>query len=71
MILDLVLKVNLYIFVAINVTKVVLKITTNFCASIFQLQEQHRDKIVNSGTYSTTLTVNQRRAVAELVWDRW
>ena len=26
------------------------------CASMYQMQKQHRDKMINSGTYSTTLT---------------
>lgn len=42
----------------------------DFFAWMLQLQEQQRDKIINSGTYSTTLTVNEPRALAELVGER-
>ena len=40
------------------------------CKSTSQLQEQHRGKIINSDTYSTTLTINETRALAELVRER-
>ena len=42
----------------------------DFFAWMLQLQEQQRDKIINSGTYSTTLTVIEPRALAELVGER-
>ena len=37
------------------------------CQSISDLQQQYRDKILRAGTYSTTLTVNENRAVSSLV----
>ena len=40
------------------------------CQSISDLQQQYRDKILREGTYSTTLTVNENRAVASLVGER-
>ena len=40
------------------------------CQSISDLQQQYRDKILRTGTYSTTLTVNENRAVASLVGER-
>ena len=40
------------------------------CQPISDLQQQHRDKILKAGTYSTTLTVNEKRAVASLVGKR-
>ena len=40
------------------------------CTSISQLQEQHREKIINSGTYFTTLTINESGAVTGLVGER-
>ena len=65
-----VLNVNLYVFCG-NI----FKHSSNqhhqkLCASISQLQEQQRDNINNSPTYYTTLTINEARAVAELVGER-
>ena len=40
------------------------------CQSISDLQKQYRDKILRAGTYSTTLTLNENRAVASLVCER-
>ena len=39
------------------------------CQSISDLQQQHRYKILKAGTYSTTLTVNENRAVASLIGE--
>ena len=41
------------------------------CQSISDLQQQYRDKILRAGTYSTTLTVNENRAVASLIGERY
>ena len=40
------------------------------CQSISDLQQQHRDKILKAGTYLTTSTVNENRAVASLIGER-
>ena len=40
------------------------------CQSISDLQQQHREKILKAGTYSTTLTVNGNRAVTSLLGER-
>ena len=40
------------------------------CQSISDLQRQHRDKILKTGTYSTTFTVNENRTVVSLVGKR-
>ena len=41
------------------------------CQSISDLQQQHSDKILKAGTYSTTLTINENRAVASLLRERY
>ena len=40
------------------------------CQSVSDLQQQHRDKILKAGTYSTALTVNENWAVVSLVGER-
>ena len=40
------------------------------CQPISDLQQQHRDKILKAGTYSTTLKVNENRAVASLIGEQ-
>ena len=40
------------------------------CQSISDLQQQYRDAILRAGTYSTTLTVNENRAVPSLAGER-